>query len=218
MNDKNTVIVIGLGRFGQSVCRRLAALKQEVIGVDNDMHRVEEVADIIDLAAQIDATDEEALIKIGAKEANVAIVAIGENVEASILATSILRGLDVKHIVARAQNSLHARVLAQVGAHRVIFPERDMGMRLADTIVFPWLSEFATLPGSSYLIGSIDVTDEMIGKTLAELNFRNKYNLTILMLERKGTKFIPGPDTVLQQGDILTVIGEREDIDKLQNL
>ena len=101
MSDKNTVIVIGLGRFGQSVCRRLAALKQEVIGVDRNMHRVEEVADIVDLAAQVDATDEEALIKIGAKEANVAIVAIGENVEASILATSILRDLDVKHIIAR---------------------------------------------------------------------------------------------------------------------
>jgi len=218
MSDKNTVIVIGLGRFGQSVCRRLAALKQEVIGIDRNMHRVEEVADIVDLAAQVDATDEEALIKIGAKEANVAIVAIGENVEASILATSILRDLDVKHIIARAQNSLHARVLAQVGAHKVIFPERDMGMRLADTIVFPWLTEFAPLPGSSYLIGSIETTDEMMGKTLADLSFRSKYNLTILMVERKGTKFIPGPDTVLQQGDILTVIGKREDIDRLKNL
>ncbi|MBC7323658.1 MAG: TrkA family potassium uptake protein [Acetomicrobium sp.] len=218
MNDKNTVIVIGLGRFGQSVCRRLVALKQEVVAVDRNMHRVEEVADIVDLAAQVDATDEEAMIKVGAKEANVAIVAIGENIEASILATSILRGLDVKHIIARAQNSLHARVLAQVGAHRVIFPERDMGIRIAENIVFPWLSEFAALPGSSYLVGSIEAKEEMWGKTLAELNFRQRYNLTVLLLERKGTKLIPSPDTVFQQGDVLTVIGEREDIDKLKSL
>jgi Trk K+ transport system NAD-binding subunit len=144
---RKMVLVVGLGRFGLSLCEKLAAMGQYVVGVDADPAKVEAVADIIALAAQLDATDEDALIKVGAKEADIAVVTIGENIEASILATTIIKGFNIPLVVARAQTALHARVLSRVGAHRVIFPERDMGQKVAEQFVHPWLSSFSQLPG-----------------------------------------------------------------------
>ena len=122
MNSKQTILVAGLGRFGISVCEKLAELGQHVIAVDIDKDCVEEVADIVEYCAQLDATEEDLLLKVGAKEADVAIVAIGNNIEASILATAILKGLNIPRVIARAQTAIHARVLSRVGAHKVIFP------------------------------------------------------------------------------------------------
>lgn len=113
---------------------------------------------------------------------------------ASILTTAILRELGVPYVMARAQTALHARVLARVGAHRVIFPERDMGMRVADHFVFPWLSQFSQVPGSELLVGKTAPRKEMVGKSLMELNFRNEYNAVVLLVDRQGEQFIPRAD------------------------
>lgn len=213
-NKEKVILVVGLGRFGQALCRKLADQKNQVIGVDRSRQRVEEMADIIDLSAQADATDVEALTKVGAKEADIAIVAIGGNIEASILATTILKDLGVPHVIARAQNAIHARVLTRVGANRVIFPEKDMGERLALLLAHPWMSQFAQLPGSRFFVGEIHPLPAMEGKSLAEMNFRTQYNAFVLNVSRSGERFIPGADTVIEKGDMILVAGHREDLEK----
>lgn len=211
---EKVILVVGLGRFGQALCRALVEQDNQVVGVDRARQPVEEMAEVVDLAVQADATDMDALAKVGAKEADIAVVAIGGNIEASILATTILRDLGVLHVIARAENAVHARVLARVGANRVVFPEKDMGERLALLLVHPWMSHFAQLPGSLVHVGEIRPLPEMEGKTLAELDFRTRYNAVVLNVNREGQRFIPRADTVIEQGDRILVAGLREDLEK----
>ncbi len=208
------VLVVGLGRFGQALCKSLVEQGNQVIAVDRSRQLVEEMADIVDISVQADATDAEALQKIGAKEADIAVVAIGGNVEASILTTTILKDLEIPEVIARAQNNIHARVLARVGATRVVFPEKDMGERLAAIMMHPWMSHFAQLPGSSFYLGEISPLAEMEGKTLAELDFRTRYNAVVLYIKRSGERFIPKADTVIRNDDRILVAGLKEDIEE----
>jgi trk system potassium uptake protein TrkA len=173
------------------------------------------MSEVIDVAAQLDATDEEALVKAGAREADIAVVAIGESIEASILATTILIGLGVPVVTARAQNALHARVLARIGASRVFFPERDLGQRVADQISHPVLAQFTELPGSDFLVGEIAPLDEMVGKSLMELEFRSRYNAVILLVKRGENSFLPRADTVLEKSDSLVVAARRQNLKDL---
>jgi len=209
---ERTCIVVGLGRFGKAVCERLTELGESVIGVDRVRARVEEMSEVIDLAAQLDATDEDALVKAGAREADIAVVAIGESIEASILATTILIGLGVPVVTARAQNALHARVLARIGASRVFFPERDLGQRVADQISHPVLAQFTELPGSDFMVGEISPLKEMVGKNLMELEFRSRYNAVILLVKRGESNFLPKADTVLERSDSLVVAARRQNL------
>lgn len=211
-SKKKTCIVIGLGRFGKAVCERLTELGESVIGVDRVRARVEEMSDVIDLAAQLDATDEDALAKAGAREADIAVVAIGESIEASILATTILMGLGVPVVTARAQNTLHAKVLARIGASRVFFPERDLGQRVADQIAHPVLAQFTELPGSDLLVGEISPLREMVGKSLMELQFRSRYNAVVLLVKRGESSFLPTAETVLEEADGLVVAARRQNL------
>lgn len=215
MNGVKSIIVIGLGRFGSALCERLKAHKMTVIAVDRDKEKVEAMADVADLAAQLDSTDKEALTKIGTKEMDVAVVAIGEDVESSILTTAILKEFDIPQIISRAQNPLHARILARVGAHKVIFPERDMGWHVADLIANPWLQGFSQLPRSDILIGEIKPTEEMIGKSLADLQFSDRYGAVVVLAERGGEKFLPKANYIIEREDRLTIAGSRDDIKKL---
>lgn len=207
-NENKTYFIVGVGRFGLSLCSRLVALGQRVVAVDSDPSKVAEVADLVDYGAHLDASDEDALIKAGAKEADVAVVTIGENIEASIMATAILKGLNIEKVVSRAQTSIHARVLARVGAHRVIFPERDMGIKVADQFVNPWLSNFSQIPGNDYIVGELDPLAHMVGKTLMDLDFRKSFGATLLLIERDGRKIFPERDTKILSGDRLMVVGE----------
>jgi len=213
-SEEKVILVVGLGRFGQALCRTLVEQKRQVIAVDRSRQPVEEMAEVVDLAVQADATDMDALVKVGAKEADIAVVSIGGNIEASILATTILKDLGVPHVIARAENAVHARVLARVGANRVVFPEKDMGERLALLLIHPWMSHFAQLPGSLVHVGEIRPLPEMEGKTLAELDFRTRYNAVVLNVNRDGQRFIPRADTVIEQGDRILVAGLREDLEK----
>jgi trk system potassium uptake protein TrkA len=215
LNGVKSIIVIGLGRFGSALCERLKAHKMTVIVVDRDKEKVEAMADVADLAAQLDSTDKEALTKIGTKEMDVAVVAIGEDVESSILTTAILKEFDIPQIISRAQNPLHARILARVGAHKVIFPERDMGWHVADLIANPWLQGFSQLPRSDILIGEIKPTEEMIGKSLADLQFSDRYGAVVVLAERGGEKFLPKANYIIEREDRLTIAGSRDDIKKL---
>ena len=213
--EKLTVLVIGLGRFGRTLCAKLSELGVSVIGVDRARSTVEELSDSLDCVAQLDATDENALIKIGAGNVDVAIVALGEKMEGSILATAILRDLGVPRIIARSDSALHSRILTRVGAHEVVNPEAEMGQRVAEILVNPWLNHFTELEDGEIIVGVISPLAEMLGKTIMELQFTTRYNALIMLMEREGRKFIPKADVTLETHDKIWIFGLRKDLCKI---
>lgn len=208
-------LVIGLGRFGTSLCDKLVSLKQNVIGIDNKPGPVHDMADRIAVAAQLDATDETALRKIGAKDVDVAVVTIGESVEKSILCTSMLSEMGIPLVVARATNALHAKVLERVGAHKVIFPEKDMGSRCGELLVFPWYSTFTKIGNGDFVLGNISPLPDMIGKDMAELKFSQKYNVVVILMEYGGKQHSPIASRPFEKDDRIWILGKMEDMDKL---
>lgn len=215
MSEKKTFLVVGLGRFGVSLCEKLTELGQTVIGADIDAVPVNEMSDKIDVAVQVDPADEGALSKIGAKEADVAIVTIGEALENSILSTSILVDMGVPLVIARASNPLHAKVLKRVGAHKVIMPEWDMGQRVAEHLVYPWYASFKRIDGGDFLLGKITPTYEMVGHTMADLRFSQKYNVVVVLLEDVGKQFTPSPARPFKETDRLWVLGHKSFVEAL---
>lgn len=212
MSKKKTVLVIGLGRFGQSLCLRLTQMGHWVIGVDRVKARVEELAEEVDFVAQMDASDEEALLKVGAKEVDLAVVAIGEGLEASVLATATLNGLGVP-VWARAISDIHAKVLSAVGASKVFFPERDMGAVMAEQIVHPWMSYFS-LGGDPDITITYVLGKRLAGKSLKDLDLTKRHGVLVLFAERHGKRYVPRGDTVILQEDKLWIAGENDNVTK----
>ncbi|MDO4785492.1 MAG: TrkA family potassium uptake protein [Fretibacterium sp.] len=215
MERAKTVLVLGLGRFGQSVCDRLTELGHHVVAVDMDREVVEAVSSRVELAAQLDVTDEDALEKIGAREADVAVVAIGGNSEASIMATALLNGFHIPQIVARADSPLMAKILARVGANRVVFPAREMGQIVAEQAVHPNLYRFTRLQGENLYVGDIGLHPEMVGRTLNGMKFEKAHNASVLMVEHRGAWALPDPNEPLAAEDRLMIAGAAEEVDRL---
>jgi trk system potassium uptake protein TrkA len=196
-----------LGRFGGALAETLIELGHEVLGVDASEKLVQDYADELTHVAQLDATDPEALAQIGAGEFETAVVAIGTNVEASILATSALVDLGVKRIVAKAITSPHGKILERVGAHRVIFPERDMGVRVGHTLTGRTIDYIQLDPG--FALVEVEAPKEIVGKTLAQAEVRRRYGITVVCIKPAGGSFTYAtPDTVVHEGDVLVVAGE----------
>ena len=209
--------VVGLGRFGASVAATLRKLGQEVLAVDSSEERVQELAPLVTHAVQADATDENAMRSLGIRNFDVAVVAIGE-IEASILATSVLKSLGVPYVVAKALSDLHGRVLERVGADRVVYPERDMGVRVAHNLLSGNLIDYIELaPG--YSIIEVTAKEQFVGRTLGELDFRARYGIQVLAL-RRGSQVVvaPGADATIEAGDVLVAMGEDERLEELEAL
>lgn len=206
---KTVYFVIGLGRFGDELCHRLAELNQYVVAIDKDKARVEAIAPVVAYAACLDGANADALKEAGISEADVVIVGIGESIESSILCCATLNELGVPQVIARAQNKLHARVLEHVGATKVVFPERDLGRRLAEQISNQWLAGFFPL-GSKHSVAPLAPLAEMTGKTLGEIDFRKVYQASLLLVKRGDAELFPGPDTILLPDDLLYVTGPTE--------
>lgn len=210
-------VVIGLGAFGSSVAATLYQLGQEVLAIDTSEERVQEMAPLVTHAVQADATDEQAMKALGIRNFDVAVVAIGD-IEASILATSLVKGFGVRYVVARAMSDLHARVLERVGADRIVHPERDMGVRMAHILLSGNLIDYVELmPG--YSIVEVVAREPFVGKSLRDLELRAKYGINILAI-RRGSQVlaVPGADTIIQPGDILLAMGEDERLEELEAL
>lgn len=208
-------VVLGLGRFGSSVARTLYQMGFEVLGIDTDEERVQDISDEITHAVQADCTDDEALASLGIRNFDVGVVAIGD-LEASVLATVILLEQGVKLVVAKAVSELHGRVLQKVGAHHVVYPERDMGERVAHYLVSGnVLDYFPLAPGYSLL--EVKTPAEFVGRTLRDLDFRARYGVIIVAV-RRGEELhpAPGPEFCIQTGDILAALGPDEDLERLQ--
>lgn len=208
--------VIGLGRFGASLALELMDLGYEVLGVDRDEEIVEDMSDLLTHTVVADATDEEVLKSLGIRNFDCGIVAIGDDIQTSILTAIQLKELGVKTVVAKAISVLHGRALDKLGVDRVIFPERDMGIRVAHQLVTPNLVDYMEL-SKDYLLVEMTVTECMDGKTLSELNTRTRYGVSVVALnQHKGIIVAPTAMDVLQAGDIMVVIGTKDNIDRFE--
>ena len=207
MSSKQFVI-IGLGRFGSSVAKTLYALGHDVLAIDSNEDLVQEISDSVTHAVQMDATDENALRTLGLRNFDVAVVTIGANIQASVMATLLVKDMGIKYIIAKGNSDLHAKVLYKIGADRVILPEKDMGVRVAHNLVSDNILDHIELD-PEYSIMEIVTPNKWVGKTLVELDLRAKYEITILAI-KNGDKInvIPSPEEQLQENSILVVIGK----------
>ncbi|MEG2326610.1 MULTISPECIES: potassium channel family protein [Enterococcus] len=214
---KQNFAIIGLGRFGGSICRTLIESGQEVLAVDSNEDRVNEYMNIATHAVVANAQDEMTLRSLGIRNFDHVIVAIGEDIQASILVTLMVKEMGVPDIVAKAQNEYHARVLEKIGADRVVHPERDMGQRLAHNLVSKNILDYLEL-SDEFSLAEINVTNrKFYGKTLNELDFRRRFGLNVVAIRRDKQDPIvtPGAEEVVQKDDHLVVIGRDEDVDYL---
>lgn len=210
---KKQFIVLGLGRFGMSLARHLHDLGHEVLAVDSNERLVNDAAAHVTQAIQADATDEASLRQLGVGGFDAAVVAIGSNIRDSILITVLCKEAGVPLVIAKAVDELHAKVLRKVGADRVVFPERDMGQRVARTLDTPNILELMELSGD-YRIAELLAPEKWCGRTLMDVNVRRNYGLSVIGI-RRGETFMasPGADVRLDAGDILLVLGRTKDIE-----
>ena len=207
------VTVIGLGRFGTSVARTLHELGYEVTAIDSGERQVAEAAGFVTLAAQGDGTDEELLRSLHVERSGVGIVAQGENLEASVLATLLLKRLGVPWVVAKAKTELHGELLARIGADRVIFPERDAGVRLAHSLAVRHINDYIPLSPTTG-VAKLAAPAPLVGHTLAELCGERQARLNVLLIKR-GRQLITVPhyQERVQAGDELLVVGPDAEIE-----
>lgn len=207
MAREEEFLVCGLGRFGGALATELMKLGHEVLGVDADPKSVQDHAGILTHVVEADTTDPAALQEFGAGDFQTAIVAIGTDIEASILTTSALADLNVPWILAKAITQAHGKILGRVGAHRVVFPERDMGVRVAHTVTGRTIDYIQLDPG--FALVETTAPAEIVGKTLAQAEVRRRYGITVVCVKPEdGTFTYATPDTIVNEGDILVVAGE----------
>jgi len=207
--------VIGLGTFGYHVARTLSQGGAEVIACDVDEEKVREVSEYVSLAYVLDATDAKALKESGIANVDTAVVSIGENIEASILIVVQLKELGVKEVVARAVNPLHGKVLEKLGVDRVVYPEKEMAIKVAHSLLVDELIEEIPI-GEKHSLFEIKAFDFMLGKTLRELDIRRRFGVSVLAIKR-GENLIVNPmgDEKILPGDILVVLGTTEQLSSM---
>lgn len=218
MNNKQFV-VIGLGRFGSSVAKTLYESGHDVLAIDKDEDLVQEISDSVTHAVQMDATDENALRTLGLRNFDVAVITIGSSIQASVMVTLIVKELGVKHIIAKGNSEIHAKVLYKIGADRVVLPEKDMGVRVAHNLVSSNILDYIEL-SPDYSIIEIEVPNTWVGKTLRDLKVRATFGINIMAI-RKADNVVnisPNADDVIEESDILIAIGGSDELSKLENI
>ncbi|HBL06318.1 MULTISPECIES: TrkA family potassium uptake protein [unclassified Clostridium] len=216
--SKKQFIVIGLGRFGTSVAETLYALGNDVLAVDIDEEAVQNIAERVTHAVQVDANDEVSLRALGIGNFDVAIISIGSDIQANILSTLLVKEMNVKHIITKANNALHAKVLYKIGANRVIFPERDMGIRVAHNLCSSNILDYIEL-SPDFSIAEIVTPKEWEGHSLKELDLRVRYSVNVVAIKRDDNiEVSPSADEVIQEGDIIVAIGGTAELNGIESL
>lgn len=215
---KKQYAVIGLGRFGTSIARRLYEAGQEVLGIDVSEERVEDAEKYVTHAVVADTTEEKALISIGIRNFDVVIVAIGNDIQSSILTCMLLKDLGVNKVIAKSQGKRHGNVLDKIGVDWLVFPERDMGERVANQLLSPNMLNYIEL-SQEYNIEEIIIPSKMAEKSLRQLDIRAKYNVSVIAIISEGDIIVsPSPDQIIHEGDLLVMIGNRADLGKFSGL
>lgn len=229
MATKRQFAVIGLGRFGFSVAETLVKKGCEVLAIDLEESKIQAISDLATFAVQCDATDERALKAVSTQNVDVAVVSIGENIEASILIVQTLKEMGIKSIIAKAVTNTHGKILTNLGVNEVIYPERDAAVRLAHRLVSPKVLEYLELaPG--YSVEEITVPDKLAGLRLQEARIGEHYRLNVIGIKKQVTRmvkgrmvkdeifnFTPAQEDIVEKGDVLVVIGKEEDLDRFSS-
>lgn len=211
-------VVFGLGRFGQSVATTLADGGCQVMAVDRDAEKVKQIADSVTHAITCEIADTEALESLGIGNFDGAIVAIGGDVEASVLITILAKECGIPYVLAKAQNDLHAKILRKVGADMVVFPEKETGIRISNNLIAGNLFDAIEL-SSTFSMVELPAPTDWIGKSLIELNLRAKRKINVIGL-RRDEKLNINPEATepLREGDILVMIGKNDELSRLRDL
>ena len=205
-------LVIGCGRFGSSVAKKMCQLGNEVMVIDKDEDSINNIAELVTHTAIVDVTEERDLKSIGLGNFDVVIVAISSDIRASIMATVMAKEMGVPKVVCKAKDELQAKVLYKIGADKVVFPERDMGIRLAYNLASENILDQINLD-PEYSIMEIVTPHNWVGKTIIELNLRAKYDITVLAVKtQSGLKVMPSPNYKMQEKNILIIIGNTDKI------
>ena len=203
-----SVIVLGLGKFGYTVATRLFEQGVEVMAVDKDYDLIQSIGNHVNAAVQCDFLDEEAMAELGMSNFDVAIISTGYSLEAAIAAIMLASDSEVSKIIAKAKSGNQARIMRKLGADQIIFPEIDMGERLARSLTGSNILEFINF-SDEYCLIEVIAKDEWVDKSLADLKFRNAYHMNVVGIRRKGHFIItPRANEVVHEKDVLILIGE----------
>ena len=215
MRTSRQVAVLGLGRFGSAVARELTRIGHDVLAIDLDDKIAQDLAPEVSLAVQADIRDEDALRNLGLDQFDTAIVAVSSDLEVSILATTHLERLGVRHILAKAADELHGSILRRVGATRIVYPEKETGIRVAHSFAAPGVLDYLDVaPG--YGLARIPVAEAWLNKTLGQIGLQATCGVQAVVLARSGQVIsCPAESELLRAGDLLIVCGRDEDLEQL---
>ena len=214
---KKSFLVIGAGRFGKSVARTLYESGHEVMVIDKDEALIQQISSEVTDAVSADITSESCIKALGVRDFDAVVLAIGFDVQASIMAAILLIEKEAKYIVAKAQTDLHGKVLDKIGVNRVIYPERDMGYKIARSLIAPTIIDMIEL-SDDYSVVEVKAPDDMVGKTLLELNLRARYGISVIAFRRNNggkTNISPIAEDIVETNDIIVAIGDNKHLHKL---
>ena len=210
-----TIAVIGLGQFGSTVAKMLASMDHEVLGVDTDPEVVQKISPFITHAIVADTTDGEAIKALALSQFDIVIVAIGDNVQANLMTSMLLKEMNMPYVVSKAESDLQGKMLKKMGVDMVIYPEYDVAQRLVQSLTRDYVMDYLQLSKNISLI-EIKMPSFMVGTCLKDSNLREKYNLNAVGIRRgEDLEVPPNPITILGEDDKLLVIGNNSDLDAL---
>lgn len=209
------IIVIGCGRFGTSVAKTLTKLGHDVMAIDQNPDIIKDISEYVAHAVQMDALDEASFRTLGIRNFDVAVVAIGSDIEASIMGTLIAKEAGVKTVIAKAMSEIHGKLLTKIGADKVIYPERDMGMRVAYGLVAPNILDVIEF-SSDYSIIETVALEEWEKKSLKELNLSG---MTVIAIKTgEVIDIVPSSEAIINKDDVIVILGRNDDLGKISNM
>ena len=214
---RKQIAVIGLGRFGVSLATTLSSIGHDVLALDKDENRVQDISSQITRAIQADATNETILEELGIGNFEIAIVAMGSAIESSVLSTILLKKLGVSYVIARANSDLHGRILQKIGADTVVYPEREMGIEVAEVITLSGVSDYMSV-AVGYGIVKLIAPPYLVGEKLSGLGCgpKGKWEVGVLLIQRKDEVIVnPGQREVVEPDDVLILAGKHDSLEKL---
>ncbi|GGM28353.1 potassium transporter Trk [Paraliobacillus quinghaiensis] len=216
-SEKKEFVVMGLGRFGGSMCKELVNEGVNVMAIDKDQERVQKYEDVASHVATLDAMDKESLKSVGISNFDVAIISFGGDLESSILVTMLLKEMNVKQIWVKARNEYHQKILEKIGADKIIHPERDMARRIAHHITSDKIVDYIELSNKHSII-EVVASDKIIGKTIANLKVQQKFKCKVIAIKKdeETVSMIPSDDVEIERGDILIVMGDNKKLNRLE--
>lgn len=211
--EREQILIIGLGKFGMSVAKTLSEYDCDIMAIDESAELVDKVSEFVTHAARVDAEDIDSLRELGVTNFDTAIIGVGDDLEASIMIALTLKELEMPYIIAKARDDMHAKLLNMIGVDKVVQPERDMGSRVAKTLMHKNVIERMEV-GKEYSVVEIETPNEWIGSKLNQLNIRPKYNINVLCIEKADKRIImPTADYVIEEEDNLMIIAPNSEIE-----